>query len=135
MLTCSVQLPGTDSPDPNLDVCDLLRAWIRVWARWLLRHPNFPKLYVSGVRYAPEDKEVWQSPPTTLQLGRGDCEDLTLWRCAELVASGEQVVPRCVGRVGPLGGMVQHVFLRRQNGGDEDPSLILLPKVVSHGKR
>lgn len=126
MLTCSVELPGSDAPNPDLDVSDLLRAWIRIWARWLHRHPEFPLLYSSGVRYEPEVTEQWQAPPTTLRRGYGDCEDLTVWRGAELVARGVAVAPRCIGRRTVGGGYTQHVSLVYPDGRTEDPSIILL---------
>jgi hypothetical protein len=129
VLRATVSLPGTDGPSPNLDVLDLLAAQIRIWSRWLSAHREFPKLYQAGIEYRPEEgTENWLSPPEVLQLGYGDCEDLTIWRCAELVASGNPCRPQVKGRAGPAGGFVQHVFVGYPDGRTEDPSLILLPK-------
>lgn len=47
---------------------------------------NPPKLYSSGVRYEREQpgRERWLTVDQVIQAGRGDCEDLSAWRAAEL---------------------------------------------------
>jgi len=129
MLRARVSLPGVDGDDPNADVMSLLGALVPIWSRWLRVRRAFPLLYSSGVRYRPEvDTEDWLSPPEVLAQQWGDCEDLTLWRCAELIAQGVECRPLCTGRRSPLGGLSQHVFVGYPDGSTEDPSLILLPK-------
>lgn len=133
MLRARVTLPGGESTTPNQDIVAMLGALASVWSRWLMRHRGFPLLYQSGVVYRPEiDTEDWLSPSEVLAAGGGDCEDLTLWRVAELLASGVQCFPRCVGKPSAVGGLVQHVFVGFPGGRTEDPSLILMPR-KSHG--
>ena len=46
-----------------------------------------PPLYRAGVRYEREKKpgyECWLDPYTTWKQGWGDCDDLAMWRAAEL---------------------------------------------------
>jgi hypothetical protein len=125
-----VSLPGAEGPNPNLDIEDLLGALAAIHGRWLRAHPRFPRLYQSGVRYRPEpiDEENWLCPAEVLKQGFGDCEDLTLWRCAELLARNVAARPKCIGRRQPLGGLTQHVFVVLPSGETEDPSLLLMPK-------
>jgi transglutaminase-like putative cysteine protease len=81
-----------------------------------------PPLYAAGVRYMRSDpREHWQTPVETLSRGGGDCEDLAMWRAAELRVSGEpaRVVWR---RTGPR---VLHAVVRRGDGRIEDPSRAL----------
>lgn len=127
MLRARVTLPGLSSPSPDEDIASLLDCLSDVWARWLRKHRDFPALYQSGVVYAPEiDTEDWLSPQQILDAKRGDCEDLTLWRCAELRSRDVLAVPLCVSRhVGRK--FVQHVSLRYPSGRLEDPSLLLMP--------
>jgi hypothetical protein len=129
MLRARVSLPGVDGDSPDADVMAMLGALVPIWSRWLRVHPTFPELYSAGVRYRPEvDTEDWLSPPEVLAQKWGDCEDLTLWRCAELMARNVRCSPICIGRRSPLGGLTQHVLVSFPDGATEDPSLILLPK-------
>lgn len=84
-----------------------------------------PPLYQSGVRYArePPGKERWQTPYQTLLSGRGDCEDLAVWRAAELRRRGED--PRARVVVKRTGPRVLHALVRRGDGTLEDPSRAL----------
>jgi hypothetical protein len=127
MLRARVTLPGTDSPAPDEDIASLLDCLSDVWCRWMRKHPQFPALYHSGVVYSPEiDTEDWLSPSQILQAGCGDCEDLTMWRCAELRARDVHAVPVCVSRH-DRGQFVQHVLFRYPSGRVEDPSMLLMP--------
>lgn len=85
----------------------------------LQRRPG-PALYDSGVRYArePAGRERWQLPSETRALGRGDCEDLAVWRVAELRATGEKA--KLLLR--RSGNRLWHALVRRGNGSIEDPS-------------
>lgn len=127
MIRARVSLPGADSPAPDDDIASLLDCLSNVWCRWLRKQPRFPALYHSGVVYRPEiDTENWLSPAQILAAGGGDCEDLTLWRCAELRARNVPAVPCCVSRHDGS-RFVQHVFFCYPSGKEEDPSLILMP--------
>jgi hypothetical protein len=131
MLRARITLPGMQSTAPNDDIASLLDCLSDIWARWLRGRRDFPPLYRSGVVYAPEiDTEDWLSPEQILAAGKGDCEDLTLWRCAELRSLNVDAVPQCTSRmVGRR--FVQHVFVLLPSGKQEDPSLLLMPQGVS----
>jgi hypothetical protein len=80
-------------------------------------------LYDSGVRYEREAPgfEDWQTAAETLRRGVGDCEDLVIWRVAEL---REQGIPaRAI--VLPLRRRLWHVVVRHPDGMLEDPSTAL----------
>lgn len=86
---------------------------------------SIPPLYRSGVVYRREPRgvEVWQTAAVTARLGRGDCEDLAIYRAAELRRAGigaEAVVLRTRTR-GQL-----HAVVRYPDGAIEDPSRMAL---------
>jgi len=85
----------------------------------LKRTPG-PSLYRSGVRYSrePAGRERWQLPSETRALGRGDCEDLAVYRVAELRAAGEKA-KLLLRRSGPR---LWHALVLRGDGTTEDPS-------------
>lgn len=90
-----------------------------------MRAGSIPPLYRSGVVYRREPRgvEVWQTAAVTARLGRGDCEDLAIYRAAELRRAGvaaEAVVVRTRTR-GQL-----HALVRYPDGAIEDPSRIAL---------
>jgi hypothetical protein len=80
-----------------------------------------PKLYSGHVRYRQERPglEEWQTALETAQRGWGDCEDLVIYRLAELW-QGEDV--RARARVIQVTPALRHVVLVRGNGHIEDPS-------------
>ena len=91
--------------------------------------PALPPLYKSGVIYSPEPNkgtgvEDFADPWTCYARKWGDCDDLVIWRLAELLHSGERVPAPQVRRAGTR----MHVLIRRANGTLEDPSKILYPK-------
>lgn len=129
MIRPRISLPSArDSTDPEQDVLDAVEAMARIWARYLRAHPEFPKLYGSGVRYEPEiGTEEWLSPVEVFAVKAGDCEDLAIWRLAELWAAGQRACAVVEGRR-MVGGYRQHVFIGFPDGATEDPSLKLLPE-------
>ena len=75
----------------------LLEALTIANVAYLLKYPNTPLLYESGVRYLsePPGRDDWQDIPDTLARGNGDCEDLACWRVAELrVRFGDRFATR-----------------------------------------
>lgn len=70
----------------------------------------FPKLYESGVRYEREKRNAdeWRTPREVLAAGRGDCEDLTAWRCAELWTAGVRNARPVIKQVRPG---LKHAFI------------------------
>jgi hypothetical protein len=57
--------------------------------------PAVPPVYASGVRYKedPTGEENWGDLYYCLQSGFGDCDRLTIWRCAELREAGIAAAP------------------------------------------
>jgi hypothetical protein len=93
----------------------------------LLRHPEWPDLYESGVHYQeePVGQEDWQDAPTCIRLGNGDCEDLACWRAAELrIRYGMKGArPSFLWRRKPeTGSYLYHIQVVHPDGRTEDPS-------------
>lgn len=67
--------------------------------RYLLRTPQTPALYESGVVYRREAMvggrrlEDWYTIPQVILRRSGDCEDLACWRAAELRVHGIPATP------------------------------------------
>jgi len=121
-----ITLPGTGHSLMG-PIRDTLQSQAEVWAGALRRNP-LPLLYESGIRYQPEPwagqgTEEWANPYDVYERGWGDCDDLVLYRVAELIAKGE---PATVQTMWKRGTKRHHVRVRRANGRVEDPSLILL---------
>jgi hypothetical protein len=90
-----------------------------------LRQWRLPPLYESGVRFAYEPQhgtglEMFDLPLVVYQRQWGDCDDLVIWRIAELVATGERATCRAI-----FVGEQLHVLVRRRNGTLEDPAVLL----------
>jgi hypothetical protein len=100
-----------------------------------LEQMRYPPLYRSGVRYRRESSEQWRDIPTLLELGYGDCEDLTCWRIAELRQTGNHAFPYVAYR--RTGGVYRyHALVERfarvdkrtgkySGSSIEDPSAVL----------
>jgi hypothetical protein len=122
-IICDIPL-DENSPE-NVKI--LLETLARIWGRSLRRRP-LPPLYNSGVRYQREPNaglfEEWKSPAQCFEAGWGDCDDLTLWRAAELIAAGEAATVSVKGQPLPTGWKM-HVRVRRASGVIEDPSILV----------
>lgn len=118
-----VEIP-IDGEGPR-SIKELMDCLIGIWGRYLARNP-FPKLYAVRPRYQQEpnagEYEVWKSPAQTFESGWGDCDDLVLWRGAELVAIGEDASCQCQ-YVRGVGTLRMHVKIRRGDRRVEDPSV------------
>ena len=84
-----------------------------------------PPLYSGHVRYQREKNsgegwEEWADPWSVAARGWGDCDDLILYRGAELLCSGEAAHVNCVWTPPRY-----HVRIRRGDGSEEDPSILL----------
>lgn len=116
--------------DGPRSVKELLDTLIRIWGRRMRRFP-LPPLYGSGIVFRPDPKagveERWHSPARTFELGCGDCDQLLLYRGAELVAAGEDASCQCIAQRTAVGTKM-HVRMRRGNGTLEDPSVICFPR-------
>jgi hypothetical protein len=112
--------------DLALTIRALLQAQAEGVAREIGAGRPLPLLYESRVHYRPERTrgsgvEYFDDPWTVLQRGHGDCDDLVVWRVAELVARGEQASVICQWRLPRY-----HVAVRRGDGSVEDPSRKLI---------
>lgn len=127
----------TDAPisDPRL-MALFVKAQIEGCAegfKLCLKPWGLPSLYRSGVkfRHAPEHgsgREWFSSPLATFRRGFGDCDQLVIWRIAELRAAGVPASCRAIW----IGNSL-HVQVRRRKGSRkwiEDPSVILGAKVT-----
>jgi hypothetical protein len=120
--------PGIPREYAEYYILHLLEAGARSNMKWLQLFPDTPLLYDSGVRYVPEDgTEEWPDIPTVLAAGVGDCEDLVMYRVAELrVRYHVRCRPFIRWRQNPNGHRLYHclVAIRRANGSQriEDPS-------------
>lgn len=105
----------------------LMFGLVKVSEEFLECYPNTPALYDSRVIYKPEiDTEEWQDIPTTLERGFGDCEDLAIYRCADLrYFEGIHALPYVTWRTTPRGNTILHALVRYPNGLVEDPSRAL----------
>ena len=114
-------------PDGKRDLLACLNALVR-WNIYLFHTRTLPPLYQAGIVYIREtDKrdphpefprlERWQMADVLAKTKRGDCEDLCLYRVAELRARGERARFRLTRR-----GNVWHVTLFREDRRIEDPS-------------
>jgi hypothetical protein len=105
----------------------LLDCLSDIWAAQLRRKP-LPPLYSTGVRYEREPNagqwEDFKPPYRTFEDGFGDCDDLVLWRVAELKAKGERASVQCLVKADPT-GLKMHVRVRRADGREEDPSVLV----------
>ena len=72
---------------------------------------KIPPLYRAGVRYVREEgTEIWKDPVETFADGFGDCEDLAIWRTAELRNNHKAAQPYIRYKVDPETGMyIYHV--------------------------
>ena len=104
----------------------LLQAQAEGVAREIQGGRALPLLYHSGVRYKPEATrgsgvEYFDDPWTVLKRGHGDCDDLVLWRCAEILAQRIHAGVICKWRLPRY-----HVAVRKADGSAEDPSKKLI---------
>lgn len=114
-----------EGPDGARIVRDLLNVIAYSWAPELRARP-LPPLYGSGIRYQLEPNlgqwEDFKSPYETFESGWGDCDDLVIYRVAELVAAGEKAT---VQSMRLRGTSRFHVRVRRASGAEEDPSELI----------
>lgn len=104
----------------------MLSGMVQASTEWILAYPDTPSLYNSHVLYRGEKQtEIWQDIPTTLAIGYGDCEDLSIYRCADLRArEGVDAMPYITYRkVGKR--TIYHATVQWPNGMIEDPSRAL----------
>lgn len=106
----------------------LLDALARAYCPWYVLNP-LPPLYGGTIVYRADEKhgsgvERFANPWQVAARHRGDCNDLVLYRLCELYAHNER--PTLDHTRGIWQGGEIHVLIRRANGAEEDPSVILL---------
>lgn len=121
-----ITLPGTGRSLMG-PIKNTLQTNAEEWAEEMRRDP-LPSLYDSGIRYQPEPwagggTEEWADPYEVAERGWGDCDDLVIYRVAELIAAGENATVQTMWKTGTKR---HHVRVRRANGSVEDPSVVLL---------
>jgi hypothetical protein len=121
----------TDDPEELASMLRALSVGHVCAAVEQLRRHVLPGLYDSGVRYRPEPGagsgvEDFALPMTVLHRGYGDCDDLAIWRCAELCRAGQMALPKIYWRVREGRVRVYHAEVRiLSTGRVEDPSRLL----------
>ena len=116
---------GSDANKVGAALEALLDALFRVNKAYLRHNPHTPRLYKSGVRYEaePYGQENWQDIPRTLELRKGDCEDLASWLAAErVVLDGIDAWPAFRWRRLANGLRLYHIIVAYPDGTIEDPS-------------
>lgn len=110
------------SNDPR-DWIDALKSLVKTNLRILRKDSGtIPPIYKSGVKYrAEKGTERWSNLRTLLKQGHGDCEDLSSWRVAELLATGQDAKPWIV----KTGRNRYHAVVKRSDGTIEDPTKII----------
>lgn len=123
-----LELPGTGRALMR-PAQKILQACAEAYAEEFKSRPLVP-LYDSHVCFRPEPwqglgTEEWASPYDVYDRGWGDCDDLSLIRCGQLLATGENANIVEAWRVGSKS---HHFFVRRYgpDGPFEDPSAILI---------
>ena len=122
----SCRLPNVQTEKDRANYVRFIIQGIALGAAACGNH-GLPPLYRSGIRYQLEPQhgsgnEDFAPPPLTFARKWGDCDDLVIYRLAELNASGEKAY--CY-TTWPEGTQSLHVLVRRANGELEDPSIIL----------
>lgn len=112
---------------PNAKALQAASQGLVALGRLYLAEGNLPPLYDSGVLYhaEPRGRERWLSADQVFHLGRGDCEDLTNYRVAELQLRGEFAKSKII----KTGRRKFHALVQRGDGSYEDPSIRLGMKV------
>lgn len=116
----------------TLDI--MLACGVALNVDYLIEHPDTPPIFEAGVRYQREQpgEEQWLTIPWVLMRGYGDCEDLCMWRTAELQLRLHEPA-RCiyVAQPQPDGSTTYHIRVLRGFRGPggkplvEDPSITL----------
>ena len=132
-----LRLPGEGQELQEAIQVEIL-AQAESWAMALKKEP-LPPIYSCRVRFVPEPAgakaEEWADPYTTCRRGFGDCDDLVIWRLAEIFR--DHNVGRIMDRDRlPAWPMIQwlrgtgryHVLIRHRDGSEEDPAKIFLDR-------
>ena len=130
-------MPG-DGLDLSFSIRDAILAQARIWARELKRKPLKP-FYQYPIRYRPEPvdslAEEWVDPYTVVKRGHGDCDDLVIFRLAQIFNEhGVDLddlyakLPAWPSVARELGTGRYHVLIGFPDNHYEDPAKIQLAK-------
>lgn len=122
------RLPGWQPGFTAYLAMHLLDGLARGYCPYVAVNP-LPPLYGSGIVYRSDPKhgsgvERFANPWQVVKRGRGDCNDLVLYRLVELYFANER--PTLDHTRADWDGGEIHVLIRRADGSQEDPSRILL---------
>jgi hypothetical protein len=130
VFTIEHQLPDWRPGFTSLLAMEVLDALARAYLPWRVFH-HLPELYADDTRivYRPDERhgsgvEVFRHPWEVLRRGRGDCNDLVLYRLVELYYAGKR--PTLDHTRAEWEGGEIHVLVRLADGTLEDPSKMLL---------
>lgn len=125
-----LRLPGKDT-DLSRSIQSMIYSLAKSWAVALANNP-LPPFYECNIRYKPEPEaslaEEWTDPYTTFTRKYGDCDDMVIWRLAEIINdSGVGSAWPSVAR--EIGTGKYHVLIAKNNGTYEDPARIMRDKL------
>lgn len=127
------KLPG-EGVDLSVSLSFIILGLAEAWSLELRRNP-LPSFYSFKPRYEPEPgdslAEEWCDPYTVYERGFGDCDDLVIWRLAEIFVennydprNGRKNVPAWPAIYAHDDGVRYHVAIHHRNGKKEDPALL-----------
>lgn len=133
------RLPGKEA-DLSRSIQALILTLAEVWASEFRRHGAPPSVYGGTIVYKPEPEdspcEEWCDPYTVAERGWGDCDDLVIYRLAELLYQNGYKTTLDSRATLPAWPMVYraldgsnryHVGIRLASGAEEDPAKTLSP--------
>jgi len=136
MFHINIKLAGFDGSGNGVELAEALdllcSAMTGINMAWLLRHPETPSLFSSGVYYKPEPRgkrckrescEDFLDIPGILLQGHADCEDLACWLAAELGVQGIPAVPNITWQT--VGDVTEYHVTVATPEGVIDPSELL----------
>lgn len=128
--------------DLSYDIRDAILAQAKTWARELRRKP-LKDFYSYNIRFQPESlhslAEEWVDPYTVVKRGYGDCDDMVIFRLAQILANSNydlnslsDPLPAWPAVAWKENTGKYHVFIGTPNG-YEDPSKIQADKFGYEG--
>lgn len=130
------KLPGLGT-DLSVSLSFIILGLAEAWSLELARNP-LPPFYGCKIKYVPEpadsEAEEWVDPYTCHERGYGDCDDMVIWRLAEIFVNanfdprrGRDDIPAWPAIYAHDDGQRYHVAIKHKNpskykDGIEDPS-------------
>lgn len=125
------KLPGRGT-DLSVSLSMIILGLAEAWSMELARNP-LPQFSACNIKYKPEpataEAEEWVDPYTCRQRGHGDCDDMVIWRLAEIFVNagydprkGRENIPAWPAIYCHDDGFRYHVAIKHRNGKIEDPA-------------